>query len=91
VSLYYDGSIIKCIVKQNNLTLDILIERGDKVGILYAPDDNDMVKKVPEYLDSRVTIKLMENDKTIIEDQSNLAAHEIVGDLNILLELVNKQ
>ena len=50
-----------------------------------------MVKKVPEYLDSRVTIKLMENDKTIIEDQSNLAAHEIVGDLNILLELVNKQ
>lgn len=91
VSLEYDGSIIKWIVKQNNLTLDIFIERGDKVGILYAPDDNDMVKKVPEYLDSRVTIKLMENDKTIIEDQSNLAAHEIVGDLNILLELVNKQ
>ena len=49
-----------------------------------------MVKKVPEYLDSKVSIKLMENNSTIVEDSSDLAANEIVGDIENLLELANK-
>ena len=58
--------------------------------MLYAPDENDMVKKVPEYLDSKVSINLTQNNRTIIEDQSNLAANEIIGDLDILLDLANR-
>ena len=49
-----------------------------------------MVKKVPEYLDSKVSIKLMKNNSTIVEDSSDLAANEIVGDIENLLELANK-
>ena len=75
---------------QKTLTLFIQIEVGKKVGILFAPDEKDMVKKVPEYLDSKVSIKLMENNSTIVEDSSDLAANEIVGDIENLLELANK-
>ncbi|SVC00202.1 uncharacterized protein METZ01_LOCUS253056, partial [marine metagenome] len=46
--------------------------------------------KVPEYLDSKVSIKLEDSNKIIIEDESDLAANEIVGDINNLLELANK-
>ena len=63
---------------------------GGIIGILFAPDKNDMVEKVPEYLDSKVSIKLMKNNSTIVEDSSDLAANEIVGDIENLLELANK-
>jgi hypothetical protein len=89
VSLDYDGSKIKWIVKQKDLLLNIIIEIGNRAGMLYAPDENDMVKKVPEYLDSKVSINLTQNNRIIIEDQSNLAANEIIGDLDILLDLAN--
>jgi len=49
-----------------------------------------MVEKVQEYLDSRVSIKLEDSNKIIIEDESDLAANEIVGDIDNLLELANK-
>jgi hypothetical protein len=49
-----------------------------------------MVEKVPEYLDSKVSIKLKDNNKTIIEDQSTIAANEVIGDIDTLLELANK-
>lgn len=90
VSLDYDGSKIKWIVKQKDLLLNIIIEIGNRAGMLYAPDENDMVKKVPEYLDSKVSINLTQNNRIIIEDQSNLAANEIIGDLDILLDLANR-
>ena len=90
VSLEYDGSKIKWTVKQKDLLLTIIIEIGSRSGMLYAPDENDMVKKVPEYLDSKVSINLTQNNRTIIEDQSNLAANEIIGDIDVLLKLANK-
>ena len=90
VSLDYDGSVIKWLVKQKDLTLEIIIEIGSNAGILFAPDDDDMIKKVPEYLNSRVSIKLTESSRIIIEDKSPLAANELVGDLDILVELANK-
>ena len=49
-----------------------------------------MVEKVPEYLDSRVNIMLEYIKKILIEGESDLAANEIVGDINNLLELANK-
>ena len=90
IKLKYDGNEIEWIIKQKNLTLSIYVELGGKAGILFAPDKNDMVEKVPEYLDSKVSIKLKDNNKTIIEDQSTIAANEIIGDIDTLLELANK-
>ena len=49
-----------------------------------------MIEKVPEYLDSKVSIKLKDKNKTIIEDESNLAASEVIGDIDTLLQLANK-
>ena len=72
------------------MILSIYVELGEKAGILFAPDKNDMVEKVPEYLDSKVSIKLKDNNKTIIEDQSTIAANEVIGDIDTLLELANK-
>ena len=66
------------------------IELGNKAGLLFAPDENDMVKKVPEYLDSRVNIRLEDSNKILIEDESDLAANEIVGDIDNLIALANK-
>ena len=90
VELTYDGSNINWVIEQKTLTLFIQIEIGKRAGILFAPDEKDMVKKVPEYLDSKVSIKLMKNNSTIVEDSSDLAANEIVGDIENLLELANK-
>ena len=90
IKLNYDGRLIEWIIKQGKLTLIIHIEIGEKAGILFAPDKNDMVEKVPEYLDSKVSIDLQDNNKTIIRDKSNFAANEIVGDIETLLELANK-
>ena len=66
------------------------IELGNKAGLLFAPDENDMVEKVPEYLDSRLNIRLEDSNKILIEDESDLAANEIVGDIDNLLALANK-
>ena len=49
-----------------------------------------MVEKVPVYLDSRVNIRLEDSNKILIEDESDLAANEIVGDIDNLLALANK-
>ena len=90
VKLKHDGKAIEWTVKQKDLTLSIYIELGNKSGLLFAPDENDMVKKVPEYLDSRVNIRLEDSNKILIEDESDLAANEIVGDIDNLLALANK-
>ena len=90
VKLKHDGKAIDWIVKQKELTLSIYIELGNKAGLLFAPDENDMVEKVSEYLDSKVSIKLEDSNKMIIEDKSDLAASEVIGDIYNLLELANK-
>ena len=60
-----------------------------KFGMLYAPDKHDMVKKVEEHLDSSIKIKLQRHQEIILEDQSDYAATEVVGDIESLLELAN--
>jgi hypothetical protein len=90
VKLKHDRKAIDWIVKQKDLTLSIYIELGNKAGLLFAPDENDMIEKVPEYLDSKVSIRLQDSNKIIIEDESYLAASEVIGDIYNLLELANK-
>ena len=90
VFLEYNGSKIEWIVKQKNLTLSINIFKGNKSGILYAPDKNDMVEKVSEYLNSKVVVRLQDKENIIFEDESSLAGNEIIGDLDYLLQLAKK-
>ena len=80
---------IEWVLKQGNLTLSIYIRIGKKSGKLYAPDKLDMVKKVEEFLDSSVKFRLKEHQKVILEDESDHAATEAVGDIESLLELAN--
>ena len=72
------------------MTLSINIFKGNKSGILYAPDKNDMVEKVSEYLNSKVVIRLQDEGNIIFEDESDLAGNEIIGDLDYLLQLAKK-
>ena len=44
-----------------------------------------MVPKVAEYLDGRVSCKLIIDGKTIIKDKTNKAAVEIIGDTDTLV------
>ena len=89
VYLKRNSNEIEWVLKQRNLTLSIYIKIGKKSGMLYAPDKFDMVEKVEEYLDSSVKFKLQERQKVILEDESDYAATEVVGDLESLIELAN--
>ena len=75
-------------LKSGGIEIQFNLERGTKSGLLYAPDKTDMVPKVAEYLDGKINCKLMIDGKTIIEDQSNKAALEIIGDTDKLIASV---
>ena len=80
---------IEWVLKQRDLTLSISIITGKKSGMLYAPDKYDMLEKVEEHLDSSIKIRLQKHQQIILEDQSDYAATEVVGDIESLLELAN--
>ena len=89
VNIKKNSNEIEWVLKQRDLTLSISIIIGKKSGMLYAPDKLDMVEKVEEYLDSSVKFKLQQHQKVILEDESDYAATEVIGDTESLLELAN--
>ena len=89
VNIKKNSDEIEWVLKQKDLTLSISIIIGKKSGMLYAPDQLDMVEKVEEHLDSSVKFKLQEHQQVIFEDESDYAATEVVGDIESLLELAN--
>ena len=89
VNIKKNSDEIEWVLKQRDLTLSISIIIGKKSGMLYAPDQLDMVEKVEEHLDSSVKFKLQEHQQVIFEDESDYAATEVVGDIESLLELAN--
>ena len=89
INIKKNSDEIEWVLKQRDLTLSISIIIGKKSGMLYAPDQLDMVEKVEEHLDSSVKFKLQEDQQVIFEDESDYAATEVVGDIESLLELAN--
>ena len=83
--IQFDGNSLEWHLKNGQTEVQFNIERGSKSSLLYAPDETDMVPKVAEYLDGRVSCKLIINGKTIIKDQTNKAALEIIGDTDTLV------
>ena len=80
-------SKVRWILEQDGQHLEIRISPGEKTGCLFAPGPVDMVPKVPEYLDANVRIIFDDGSGTILEDESNIAALETVGDLDDLLKM----
>ena len=86
--LCYDGTFLEWHLKSGGIEIEFKLERGTKSGLLYAPDETDMVPKVDEYLDGKINCKLIFDGKTVIEDQTNKAALEIIGDTDTLIASV---
>ena len=83
--IQFDGNSLEWHLKNGQTEVQFNIERGAKSSLLYAPDETDMVPKVAEYLDGRVSCKLIIDGKTIIKDQTNKAALEMIGDTDTLV------
>ena len=69
------------------MLLELTIERGEKAGLLLAPDTNDMIPKVNEHLDGKIRCQLYHNDSKIFDDFSNLCATEFIGNTEKLIEM----
>ena len=85
--IHYDSNKFSWQLRQNDLVLELTIEKGHKAGLLYAPDKIDMVPRVHEYLDGNIYLKLYDHKGTILEDQTTSAAVEIIGDVRKLINM----
>ena len=65
--IQYDGRKILWQLQRKNTLLELKIEKGEKAGLLFAPDDNDMKQKVTEYLDGKIHCKLYHNNSKIFD------------------------
>ena len=81
----YDGEIFTCHFQQNNIELQIELNKGLKTGILFAPDKLKMEEKVAEYLDAKIKFKMRKRGKTIAEGISSNSALEVIGDTKSLI------
>ena len=88
--IYFDSEKLHWQLQRNKLVLDLTIEKGTKAGILYAPDKNDMIPKVTEFLDGKIHCQLYDNDYKIFDDFSNLCATEFIGNTNDLIKMALK-
>ena len=88
--IQYDGRKILWQLQRKNTLLELKIEKGEKAGLLFAPDDNDMKQKVTEYLDGKIHCKLYHNNSKIFDDYSNLCATEFIGNINELIKMAIK-
>ena len=86
--LHYNETFLEWHLKSGGVEIQFNVERGTKSGLLYAPDEKDMIPKVAEYLDGKINCKLIVNGECILEDQTNKAALEIIGDIDTLIASV---
>ena len=85
--IYFDSKILHWQLQRKDMLLDLTIERGEKAGLLLAPDKNDMIPKVKEYLDGKIRCQLYHNDSKIFDDLSNICATEFIGNTEKLIEM----
>ena len=74
------------VIKKGHLQLEITIRAGSKSGLLHAPDKTDMVPKVREFLDGKISFILKKNQEIILEQYSDQSAVEIIGKTNRLID-----
>jgi len=88
--IQFDSNTLRWQLERRDLFLDLTIEKGLKPGLLYAPDKNDMIPKVNEYLDGTIRCQLYQNNSKIFDDTSNSCATEFIGDTSKLIEMALK-
>lgn len=87
--LEVDNSQIKIQVTNKNHTLEIAAERTKGVD-LPAPSQGEMTSKVNESLNSKINLKLYENNKLIFEGTGRNSGLEFVGDIEELIKGIKK-
>tara|TARA_B100001245_G_scaffold201561_1_gene161667 strand:- start:1112 stop:2086 length:975 start_codon:yes stop_codon:yes gene_type:complete len=88
--IYFDSETLHWQLQRKDYLLDLKIEKGSMPGVLFAPDKDDMIPKVTEFLDGKIHCQLYHNDIKIFDDSSNLCATEFIGNTNNLIEMALK-
>jgi len=87
-NINFEENSLEWHLKNGDTEVQFIIERGSRSSLLYAPDKTNMVPKVAEYLDGKINCRLIIDGKTVIEDQTDKAALEIIGNTDTLIESV---
>jgi len=81
-----DEDAIKIVIKNRKERIEIEARRNS-VGLLQAPVEGSMDRRIPESVDAEIKIKLFDKKgKLIYSDKSNIAGFELVGDIKSLIE-----
>ena len=56
--IQFNGQRLIWHLTQGKTQLELEVIKGTKSGLLYAPDQDDMLPKVPEYLDASMNFQL---------------------------------
>jgi len=81
----------KATIKDKNNTF--IIEAGrNQAGLLKAPVKGSMDRRIPESIDAKLILKVLDKiGNTIFSDSTSIAGLELVGDQNILVNSSKKQ
>ena len=83
--IQFNGQRLIWHLTQGETQLKLEVIKGTKSGMLYAPDQDGMLPKVPEYLDASINFQLKQGNNYLAEGISQHAALEIVGDVKQLI------
>ena len=83
--IQFNGQRLIWHLTQGETQLELEVIKGTKSGLLYAPDQDGMLPKVPEYLDASINFQLKQGNNYLAEGISQHAALEIVGDVKQLI------
>jgi len=83
--IQFNGQRLIWHLTQGETQLELEVIKGTKSGLLYAPDQDGMLPKVPEYLDASINFQLKQGNNYLAEGTSQHAALEIVGDVKQLI------
>ncbi|MFN3692257.1 MAG: tocopherol cyclase family protein, partial [Fervidobacterium sp.] len=83
-----DSKNVTISIKNNKHSMEIVINRTEQFGVLYAPDKEDMLPKVNESIFSKAVVNLYDNGngkKLIFSGIARIGALELVGDIDKLI------
>lgn len=86
-SISYDGQHVNWVVVKREFELELSIQNGGSSAVLFAPDDDDMIPKVEESLNGKVSLKLKKHGEIILKSEGLNAGVEIIGNTEKLLAL----
>jgi len=81
-----DENTVKIEIKNQNETLNIKAKRN-QIGLLQAPVEGNMERRIPESIDAEIEINLRDKKGNLLySDKSNITGFELVGDIEGLID-----